>query len=109
MKKMLRNLGLLWLSPLPLCGQSLVSLPQFGLPSTAAVAGMADDAFGWTAQPGARLPKRLTMAGLRCLRLSVEGAPVALQVALVVPAGPGRISLQGWHAGTSALREIMTS
>jgi len=90
-------------------GQGLLSMPQFGLPSTAAVAGMADDAFGWTAQPGARMPDRLTLAGLRCLRLSVEGAPPAWQAALVVPAGPGRISLQVWHARAASLQESLAA
>lgn len=101
-----RCLAILSLSPFLLRAQGLVSLPMYGLPSTAVVAGMADDAFGWAAQPGAHLPDRTIMAGLRCLRLSVEGAPPAVQGALVVPAGPGRVTLQGWHAGTPAFREM---
>ncbi len=109
MKAYLRTLLLSWLSLPPVCGQVLSGFPLYGHPSTAAVAGMADDAFGVVAQPGACPPDRRRLAGLRCLRLSVEGAPVAVQAAMVLPAGPGRISLQGWHAGTPALSELMAA
>lgn len=90
---------------IPVMGQGLSSLSLFGHPSTAAVAAMPADAFSVAAQPGAGGVRKGVMAGLRCLRLAVEGAPAILQGAMAWPLGPGTGSLQAWHAGHSGLRE----
>ncbi|MBM3442873.1 MAG: hypothetical protein FJX89_09255 [Bacteroidetes bacterium] len=90
---------------LPVIGQGLSSLTLFGHPSTAAVADMPADAFGVAAQLGARGAEKGVMAGLRCVRLAVEGAPSIVQGVLAWQVGTGTGVLQAWHAGQPDLRE----
>jgi len=87
--------------------QGMAALPVFGHPNTAAVAGACDDAFAVAAQPGALPEGGRAMAGLRALRLPVEGAPTVAQAAAVMPLGPGCLSVQGWHAGRQGFRESL--
>lgn len=87
--------------------QGLSALPVFGHPHTAMVAGVCDDAFGVAAHPGAMAEGGRAMAGLRALRLPVDGAPTVGQAVVVLPLGPGRLALQGWHAGRPGFRESL--
>jgi|GEM_PF-652268 len=87
--------------------QGLSALPVHGHPNTAAVAGACDDAFGVVAQPGAMPEDGRAMAGLRALRLPVEGAPTVAQAVAAIPLGPGCLSVQGWHAGRQGFRESL--